>query len=113
MSNLIEQHGKANHIKTFLDEKDIHGGESIPESIRTKIRECNEFLVLLSRYSIDRQWVLVEVGAAWGLKKLIVSITDKITPEEMPEITRAHKALDLNDFDKYIEELTERARKVS
>ena len=69
-------------------------------------------MVLLSRYSIDRQWVLVEVGAASGLKKHIVSITDKITPEEMPEITRAHKALDLNDFDKYIEELNERARKV-
>jgi hypothetical protein len=113
MSNLIEQRGKANHIDTFLDEKDIHGGESIPESIRTKIRECNELLVLLSRYSIDRQWVLVEVGAAWGLKKHIVAITDKITPEEMPEITRAHKALDLNDFDKYIEELIDRARKVS
>jgi len=68
MSNLIERRGKVNRIKTFLDEKDIHGGDSIPESIRAKIRECHEFVVLLSRYSIDRQWVLVEVGAAWGLK---------------------------------------------
>jgi len=113
MSNLIEYRGKAKRIKTFLDEKDIHGGESIPESIRTKIRECNEFLVLLSRYSIDRQWVLVEVGAAWGLQKHIVAIADKITPEEMPEITRSHKALDLNDFDQYVEELIERAGRVS
>jgi hypothetical protein len=42
-----------------------------------------------------------------------VAITDKITPEEMPEITRSHKALDLNDFDKYIEEAVARARKGS
>jgi hypothetical protein len=111
MSNLIEQRGKTNRIKTFLDEKDIHGGDSIPESIRARIRECQEFVVLLSRYSIDRQWVLVEVGAAWGLKKHIVAITDKITPEEMPEITRSHKAIDLNEFDKYVEELVQRARR--
>jgi len=113
MSNLIEQRGKANHIVTFLDEKDIHSGESIPESIRAKIRECDEFVVLLSRYSIDRQWVLVEVGAAWGLDKHIVAITDKITPEEMPEITRSHKALDLNEFDRYVEEVVARGRKGS
>lgn len=113
MSILIEQRGKTSNIKTFLDEKDIHGGDSIPESIRTNIRECSEFVVLLSRYSIDRQWVLVEVGAAWGLKKRIVAITDKITPEEMPEITRSHKALDLNEFDDYVKEVTERAKKGS
>ena len=50
---------------------------------------------------------------AWGLKKHIVAITDKITPEEIPEITRSHKTLDLNDFEKYVEELIQRARKVS
>lgn len=55
----------------------------------------------------------MEVGAAWGLKKHIVAITDKITPEEIPEITRSHKTLDLNDFEKYVEELIQRARKVS
>jgi len=113
MSNLIEQCGKGSRVNTFLDEKDIHGGDSIAESIRAKIEECNEFVVLLSRYSIDRQWVLVEVGAAWGLKRRIVAITDKITPEEMPEITRSHKAFDLNDFDKYVEEVVARARKGS
>jgi hypothetical protein len=72
MSNLIEGRGKANCIKTFLDEKDIHSGESIPESIRGNIQECNEFLVLLSRYSIDRQWVLVEVGAAWAFGSILL-----------------------------------------
>ena len=65
MANAIEEKGKKYGIKTFLDEKDIEGGESIPEAIRKNIQECNEFLVLLSRYSINRPWVLIEIGAAW------------------------------------------------
>lgn len=113
MSKLIDERGNATGIKTFLDERDIHGGDSIPESIRTKIRECDELMVLLSRYSVGREWVLTEIGAAWGLQKRIVAITDKITPQEMPEITRMHKALDLNEFDRYVEELLRRSKKDS
>jgi hypothetical protein len=51
-------------------------------------------------------------GGAWALRKHVVAITDKVTPEEMPEITRSHKAIDLNDFDTYLKELVERAKKV-
>ncbi len=48
MSNLIEEKGREWGIKTFLDEKDIDGGDSIPESIRINIQKCDEFLLLLS-----------------------------------------------------------------
>ena len=64
MAALIEEKCREHGIKTFLDEKDIAGGDSIPESIRRNIQECSEFVVLLSRYSIDRPWVLIEIGAA-------------------------------------------------
>ena len=111
LSNLIEGKGKRHNIRTFLDEKDIAGGESIPESVRKHIKECGEFLVLLTRYSIDRQWVLVEIGAAWGLEKHVVAITDKVTPEEMPGIISSHRALDINEFDRYLAEPIERAKR--
>ena len=62
----------------------------------------DEFVVLLSRYSKDRPWVLIEMGAAWGLRKPIVAIIDKIAPKEMPDIVNAYKAIDLNDFDQYL-----------
>jgi hypothetical protein len=50
------------------------------------------------------------MGAAWGLGKPIVAIIDKVAPEEMPEINRPHKAIDLNDFDRYLTELLRRAK---
>jgi len=48
MANLIEEKGREYNVKTFLDEKDIEGGDSISESIRESIEKCDEFLVLLS-----------------------------------------------------------------
>lgn len=95
-------------VKTFLDEKDIEGGESITQSLKRNIRECQEFVVLISRYSINRPWVLIEIGAAWVLEKRITAIIDKVSPEEMPDVITPYKAIDLNDFEKYLEQLTKR-----
>ena len=66
--------------------------------------------MLLSRYSIDRPWVLIEIGAAWVLGKRIVAIIDKVTPEEMPDIITPYKAIDLNNFDEYLQQLLDRVK---
>jgi len=108
-ARLIEEAAKP-HVRVFFDEKDIEGGQSIPDSVRTGIEECDEFVVLLSRYSKDRPWVLIEMGAAWGLRKPIIAIIDKIGPKEMPDIVSPYKAIDLNDFDQYINQFLRRAK---
>jgi len=100
----------AGDIKTFLDERDIKVGDSIPESIRTNIQQCNEFLVLLTRNSLNRPWVLIEISAAWGQGKRIIAIVDKVAPEEMPEIMLPYKAVDLNDLEEYIRQVVERVK---
>ena len=110
LAALIEQKGKRLNVKAFLDAKDIEGGDSIHEAIRQNLRECDELVVLLSPYSINRPWVLIEVGAAWALGKRVIAIIDKVTPQEMPDILSHQKALDLNEFDEYLEQLLARAR---
>ena len=60
MARLIEERG----AKTFLDEKDIKGGDAIPDAVRKGIQRCGELVVLLSPYSVERQGVLIEVGVA-------------------------------------------------
>lgn len=100
----------AGGIKTFLDERDIKVGDSIPESIRTNIQQCNEFLVLITRNSLNRPWVLIEISAAWGQGKRIIAIVDKVAPEEMPEIMLPYKAVDLNDLEEYIRQVVERVK---
>jgi hypothetical protein len=108
-ARLIEEAGQP-RVEVFFDEKDIEGGQSIPDSVRTGIEKCDEFVVLLSRYSKDSPWVLIEMGAAWGLRKPIIAIIDKIGPKEMPDIVSPYKAIDLNDFDQYITQFLKRTK---
>jgi hypothetical protein len=97
VAGLIEEAGGDLGIETFLDEKDIEFGGSIPERIRQGIKDCGELVVLLSEYSVDRPWVLIEIGAAWVLEKRIVAVMDKLSPDQVPDVIAPYRAVDLND----------------
>ena len=114
ISKAIEESGSKGGTKTFLDEKDIETGDSIPDSIRKNIKDCDEFLILLTKDSVRRPWVLVELGAAWGMGKRISGIVYGISPEEMPQVLSHYKVTDLNKFDSdYLRELSNRAKKTA
>ena len=49
--------------KTFRDDRDIDGGDDIPERLRMEIERSAELIVLLTPISVNRPWVLLEVGA--------------------------------------------------
>ena len=112
MARLLDEHGGRFGVVTFLDEKDIEGGDLLAEKIRKSILACNEFVVLISPNSLTRPWVLIELGVAWGAGKKIIAIVDKVSVKDMPDILMPYKAVDLNEFDRYIQELLGRARKV-
>ena len=109
MARLIEERD----IKTFLDEKDLQGGDLISETIRKKIQECDELLVLLNSYSAESDWAKFEIGAAWVLRKRIVPIVDNVSAEQMPVLPEQVQAVDLNDFDNYLEKLAKRATRAA
>lgn len=97
---------------TFRDDRDINGGDSIPESIRTEIQVSRELVVLLTPDSIERPWVLLEVGAAWGRRKeyRIVPVLCHVSFDAIPDIIEGKKAFHINDFDKYLAELKRRVK---
>jgi len=111
MAAIIERKAKRYGVRTFLDEKDLEAGAIIPEEIRRHLESCEEFLVLLTSLSISRQWVLLELGAAWGLRKRIAAIIDKVADDDLPDIIRQTKACGLNDFDRFVSELIGRAKR--
>lgn len=98
---------------TFRDDRDINGGDDIPEAIRTQIKQSRELVVLLTPKSVDRPWVLLEVGAAWGWRKgyRIVPILYQVTVDAIPDIIKGKKAFDLNEFDAYLNQLAECVKK--
>jgi hypothetical protein len=97
--------------RTWLDLKYLHGGDEIRRSIERGIRTSHEAIVLLSANSITSQWVIYEVGAAHIQRKRVTPILNNLAPDETLEPLKGIKALDLNDFDKFLVELAERIKK--
>jgi hypothetical protein len=69
--------------------------------------------LLLTPDSIERPWVLLEVGAAWGRRKnyRIVPVLCHVWFDAIPDIIEGKKAFHINDFDKYLAELQRRVKK--
>jgi hypothetical protein len=97
---------------TFRDDRDIQGGDDIPEEIRRQIKQSKEIVILLTPQSVGRQWVILELGAAWGWSKRIriLLIMYHVSVDPIPDMIKNKKAINLNDFDQYANEVAERVR---
>ncbi|TMQ32061.1 MAG: toll/interleukin-1 receptor domain-containing protein [Planctomycetota bacterium] len=104
---------EATGATTFRDDRDINGGDDIPEEIRTQIKRSRELVVLLTPESVDRPWVLLEVGAAWCWRRdyRVVPILCHVTVDGIPDIIKGKKGFHLNEFEQYLRELTKRVKK--
>jgi hypothetical protein len=96
--------------KTFRDDRDIDGGDDIPDAIRQQIVHCNEMVVLLTPESVNRPWVLFEVGAAWGRRRnsRIIAVLCHVQVDSIPGMIASKKAVPINQFDQYQRELKQR-----
>jgi hypothetical protein len=70
-------------------------------------------VVLLTPESIDRQWVLFEVGAAWGRRQKfrITAVLCHVTIDTIPDLIGSKKAISINSLDEYLEELRRRVER--
>jgi hypothetical protein len=96
--------------KTFRDDRDIHGGDDIPDSLRGEIIRSQELLVLVTPESVNRPWVLLEVGGAWLRGMRITPVLCHVKVDRIPDLIKSKKAVPLNDFDQYLEALRHRAK---
>lgn len=95
-------------VATFRDDCDIDGGGDIAEAIRDSISQCSEVLVLISPESVERRWVVLEIGMAFMAKKRIVPILLHATADQLPGIIDHKRAFDINRFDAYLADLLKR-----
>jgi hypothetical protein len=95
---------------TFRDDRDIRGGDDIPEEIFRQIRQSQEFLVLLTPASVNRPWVLPEVGAACGCDPppRIIAVRYYVETDSIPSLIKAKKGFHLNELGTYLNEVASR-----
>jgi hypothetical protein len=70
-------------------------------------------LVLLTPESFNRQWIVLEVGAAWGRRKnyRIIVVLCHAGVDTIPAIISSKKAYSINVLDEYLTELKRRVEK--
>jgi hypothetical protein len=103
MAEKIESLG----AQTWLDEKDLEGGTVVSDEIIRAIDVCHEAVVLVSSKSVNSQWVMFEIGAVRGQHKRVTPILNNVDYDAMTPLKDV-KAMDLNEFDKFLSQLKRR-----
>jgi hypothetical protein len=102
--------------KPFLDETQVDAGADFEQDILDFLERAHELVVLLTPWALDRPYVWAELGAAWGRRIPIVALLLGITPGELqsrpgtPVFLKKRDLLQLNDIDKYFEQLKARVQ---
>ncbi len=115
-TKMCQEMDAISNVMTFRDDRDIDGGDDIPEAIGHHIRSSKEMVLLLTPHSVGRQWPLLEVGAA----ALGVSRTMRITVvrchvdiDPIPAMLKSKKSIELNEFEDFLEALARRAKEAN
>ena len=96
---------EADAHETFLDEKDIKTGDSINKEIQKHLKDSDHLLLLISPTSVSSQWVFIELGGAIALDKKVIPVLLHVGSNEIPSAISNLLARDINDLDKYFQEL--------
>jgi hypothetical protein len=103
----IEKQINALGAKTWLDKKDLKGGDALVGEIIRGIDACDEALVLVSPKSVKSQWVIYEIGAVSGQHKRVTPILNHVNHDAIAPM-KGVKSIDLNQFDEFLLQLARR-----
>lgn len=102
---------------TFLDDVDIHKGDDFKRIIKGEVASSNELIALFTPWAAKRTWIWTEIGAAWGQGKRIIAVFHGMILSDLGKdgsdrsILEDVNVLQLNDMDRYLEELEERVKR--
>lgn len=102
----------------FLDAGKIEYGDDFRRMILDELAQCDELLVLFTKSSLQRPWVLAEVGATLIRDKRIVPIRYGPSEADLQSLGVLSllgncSFLNLEDFDTYLDQLKTRVEEAN
>ena len=99
----------------FLDAGRIEYGEDFRQTILKELGSCDELLVLFTPSSIQRPWVIAEIGAILIREKRVVAIRYGPSEEQLHtlglmSLLGTRSLLRMEDFDEYVKQLSRRVQ---
>lgn len=79
--------------------------EFVEAVLRKALRGVSEVIIILTKSSVNNQWLSLEMGAATSLDKHITPLIQGIEPKELPELIKQMEYVRYADLDKYISKL--------
>jgi len=100
---------------TFLDNNDLMKGDDFKQIIREEVGRVDELVALFTPWSMRRNWVWVEIGAAWVNQKRIVIVLYQVTLTDLDSgggraVLNDLNLVEINDIERYFEEVKTRAQ---
>ena len=114
----IEREIESRGAAAFLDYAHIAVGENFEEKIVAALNQADELLLLLTPWALDHPYIWSEAGVAWGRQIPIIGILYGMPMEEflakpnIPAYLKSSNLQDINDIDRYFEELATRVKKL-
>lgn len=86
----------------FMAPKLVSPGDDFAEEIRSALEGSQELWLLVSPNSIKSEWVISEWGAAWALRKRIVPILYRCSPDALPPRLKKFQCIDFHNVPEFI-----------
>jgi hypothetical protein len=98
---------------TFLDNNDLSKGDDFKQVIRVEVGRSDELVALFTPWSIQRNWVWVEVGAAWVNQKRVVIVLYQVTLNDLDTgggraVLNDLNLVEINEIERYFQEVRSR-----
>ena len=116
VANQIKKYIDGFKATTFLDEGCIDAGDDFENVILKELRSSKELLVLFTPWSLERPYLWMEVGAAWGIGLRIVGVLYGLSEKDInensktPVLIKKSNLVELNDINKYFNQLKKRIK---
>jgi hypothetical protein len=104
-------HIRTNGADTFLDEADIQAGDDFEDEILKAEATCTELVVLLTPWSLKRNYVWMEIAFfRRGGKRIVgvlhgTTVKSIATDEKIAVLLKKLDLIDLNNVDTYFAQL--------
>ena len=105
--------------ETFLDVFDITKGDDFETKIFEMLPQCEELVALLTPWSVNRNWVWTEIGAARVLGKRLLGVLYGVSIETLSNecggmaCLSSKNVLSIIEFETYLAELKKRVKEAA
>lgn len=92
-------------LGVFTASKEFRLGDPIAQKMREAMAKSSAVVILLTRSTLNSQYVAFEVGAAIGLGQPIFVLYDGIAPSEIPAFLKRFPTFPLSGLDQVVREV--------